>query len=66
MMHVEFVIRRLWVQPPLGWQHSLVEIDYKIFSMVILSLLLIQVDWAIKPQHKQIDKNVELVQSDHM
>ena len=30
------------VQPPLGQQHSLVEIGHEIFSMVILSLLLIQ------------------------
>ena len=28
--------------PRQGWQHSLMEIDYEIFSMVILSLLLIQ------------------------
>ena len=34
--------RRLWVQPPSGRQHSLVEIDHAIFSMVVLSLLLIQ------------------------
>ena len=27
---------------PIGWQHSLVEIDHEIFSTVILSLPLIQ------------------------
>ena len=36
------LIRRLWIRPLLGWQHSFVEIDHKIFSTVILSLLLIQ------------------------
>ena len=30
------------VWPQLGWQHSFVEIDYEIFSMVILFLPLIQ------------------------
>ena len=38
----DWVIRRLRVQPPLGRQHSFVEIDHEMFSMVILSLLLIQ------------------------
>ena len=28
--------------PHQGWQHSFMEIDHEIFSMVILSLLLIQ------------------------
>ena len=41
-MHVRLVIRRLWVQPPPGRQHSFVEIDHEIFSTVILSLSLIQ------------------------
>ena len=36
------VIRRLRVQPVPGWQHSFIEIDDAMFSMVILSLLLIQ------------------------
>ena len=36
------MIRRLQVRPPSGRQHSFVEIDHGIFSMVILSLLLIQ------------------------
>ena len=39
---VQLVIRRLWVGPPPGWQHSYVEIDHEIFSVVILSLLLIE------------------------
>ena len=41
-MHIPLVIRRLWVRPPSGRQHSFVEIDLEIFSTVILSLLLIQ------------------------
>ena len=41
-MRVRLVIRRLRVQPPPGRQHSFVEIDNEIFSMVILSLPLIQ------------------------
>ena len=44
-MHVRLVIRRLQVaevRSPLVQQHSLVEIDHEIFSMVILSLPLIQ------------------------
>ena len=36
------VIRRLQVRPPLGRQHSFMEIDHKIFSTVSLSLPLIQ------------------------
>ena len=32
----------LRVQPSRVWQHSFLEIDHEIFSMVILSLLLIQ------------------------
>ena len=36
------MIRRLWVQRPPGRQHSFMEIDHEIFSMVILSLPLIQ------------------------
>ena len=36
------MIRRLRVQPLLSRQHSFVEIDHKIFYMVILSLLMIQ------------------------
>ena len=34
--------RRLQDRPPLGWQHSFIEIGYEIFSMVILSHLLVQ------------------------
>ena len=41
-MHVQLVIRRFRVRSPPGQQHSFVEIDYEIFSMVILSLMLIQ------------------------
>ena len=41
-MSAWLVIRRLWGPPLLGWQHSFVKIDHEIFSMVILSLLLIQ------------------------
>ena len=36
------VIRWLQVRPPLGRQHSFMEIDHEIFSMVIFFLLLIQ------------------------
>ena len=32
----------LWIQLPPGRQHSFVETDHEILSMVILSLLLIQ------------------------
>ena len=39
---VQQVIRRLQVRPLLGKQHSVMEIDHKILSMVILSLLLIK------------------------
>ena len=41
-MRIRLVIRRLQVRLPPGRQHSYVEIDHDIFSMVILSLLLIQ------------------------
>ena len=41
-MRVRLVIRRLRVRPPLGRQHSFVEIDHEIFSTVSLSLSLIQ------------------------
>ena len=41
-MHVRLVIRRLRVRLLPGLQHSFVETDHKIFSMVILSFLLIQ------------------------
>ena len=41
-MHVPLVIRRLHVQSFPGRQHSVVGIDHEIFSMVILSLPLIQ------------------------
>ena len=34
--------RRLQFNPRRGWQHSFVEIDHEIFSMVFLSLPLIQ------------------------
>ena len=42
-MRIRLVIRRLRVRPLPGLQHSFMEIDHEIFSMVILSLLLIQV-----------------------
>ena len=42
-MRIRLVISRLRVRPPPGRQHSFVEIDHEIFSMVILSLPLIQV-----------------------
>ena len=38
----QIVIRKLRNQPPLGRPHSFEEIDQEIFSMVILSLPLIQ------------------------
>ena len=41
-MHVRLEIGRLRVQPSPGRQHSFVEIDQEIFSIVILSLQLIQ------------------------
>ena len=41
-MRIRLVIRRLRVQPLHGRQHSFMEIGHEIFSMVILSLLLIQ------------------------
>ena len=31
-----------WFRPRRGWQHFFVEIDHEVFSMVILSLLLIK------------------------
>ena len=37
------VIRRSWVRPQPGWQHSFMEIDQEIFSTVTLALPLIQV-----------------------
>ena len=40
-MHVRLMIRGLHFDPCQVQQHSFVEIDYEIFSMVILSLLLI-------------------------
>ena len=41
-MCVQLMIRRLRVQPLPGQQHSLVEIDHEILSIVILFLQLIQ------------------------
>ena len=41
-MHMPLKIRRFWVRPPPGRQHSFVEIDHEILSVVILSLPLIQ------------------------
>ena len=41
-MRVRLVIRRLRVRPPLGRQHSFVEIDHEIFSTGIFSLPLLQ------------------------
>ena len=40
-MGTRLVIRRMWVQPPPGRQHSFMEIDHEIFSVVIFSLPLI-------------------------
>ena len=40
-MRVRLVIRRLW-SPTMVSQHSFVEINHEMFSMVILSLQLIQ------------------------
>ena len=40
-MRMQLVIRPMQVRPLPGQQHSFVEIDHEIFSMVILSLLLI-------------------------
>ena len=42
-MHIRLVIRRLRVGPLQGRQISFMEIDHEIFSMIILSLPLIQV-----------------------
>ena len=41
-MPVLLVIRRLRIRLPPGRQHSFVEIDHEIFSVIILSLPLIQ------------------------
>ena len=41
-MCIRLVIRRLPVRPPPSGHHSVMETDHKIFSAVILSLLLIQ------------------------
>ena len=41
-MRGQLVISILWVRTQPGRQHSFLEIDREIFSMVILSLLLIQ------------------------
>ena len=41
-MRVRLVIRRLRVRPLPAQQHSFVETDHEIFSMVILTLPLIQ------------------------
>ena len=41
-MRVRLVIRRLRVRTPPGRQHPFMEIDYEIFSAVILYLPLIQ------------------------
>ena len=38
-MHIQLVIRRLWVQPPPGGQHSFVEINREIYSKVFLPLI---------------------------
>ena len=35
-MHVQLVIRRLQVRSPSSRQHSFMEIDHEIFSMVLL------------------------------
>ena len=36
------VMKRLWVQPNQGLQHSFMEIDHEIFSTFVLSLPLLQ------------------------
>ena len=41
-MRIRLMIKRLWVHPPPGPQHSFMEIDHEILSTVILSLQLIQ------------------------
>ena len=45
-MHIGLVIRRLWVRPPLGLQHSFMETDHIFYGhslhLVILSIPLIQ------------------------
>ena len=41
-MCIRLLIRRLRVQLTMGRQHSFVQIDHEILSIVILSLLLIQ------------------------
>ena len=41
-MRIRLVIRRLQIRPPWGWQHSCMQIDHEIFSMVILFLPLLQ------------------------
>ena len=41
-MRIRLVIRRLRVRPLLGQQHTFVELDHETFSMVNLSLPLIQ------------------------
>ena len=41
-LRIRLVISRLRVRPLLDWQHSFMEIDHEIFSVVILSLPLIQ------------------------
>ena len=41
-VHPTGELRLLQVQPLPGWQHSFLDIDHEMFSMVILSLLLIQ------------------------
>ena len=41
-MRIRLVIRRLQFRSQPGRQHSLMEIDHKIFSVVILSIPLIQ------------------------
>ena len=48
LIHFHFLVHKSWrsggrgFNPRRGWQHSFVEIDHEIFSMVILSLPLIQ------------------------
>ena len=41
-LDARLVIKRLWVRPQVGLQHSFLEIDHEKFTTVILSLLLIQ------------------------
>ena len=50
-MRNRMVIGRLWVRPPLGRQHSFVEIDHEVFSTVVLSLpLILEGQLSVSPE----------------